>query len=472
MSKSGLLILAAVVVPTVLSAQDAPNARVIKAIAGRYEVPGCDIKTGHFKVSSAATYLKSAYENPDGPRRERLLRDADRVLHEAFTENEQADNGAAWYYQGRIDLMQGDLRGADSSFTKAEQLLPECKEDIKHYRQAAGTVLTNPAGEFAKADNADSALALFRQSLLIYREFPTAYYNMGILFINAEQTDSASWYFAKAAELAEADARFNDLRNQATFNVAAMHQRADRHEQAITALRKYVVWVPGDVEARKALAVSLRATGKAEEAAALDKDLLAASAAAGTLTSSDLMSAGVNYFNEKKFAEAAEAFQKAAEMAPYDRYAWFNLANTHLALKDGPKLVLVGKTLVQLEPLNEDHIKLLGEGYRLSNKQDELIATVTGLIGMPTSIAVDNFSRTSGGAKLEGVATGRQAQSAGGKDLPAKAVSVHVHFLDKAGTVVASKDLVIPALAPLAKHPFVLEAEGDGIMAYRYEVKQ
>ncbi len=472
MSKSGLLILAAALVPAVMPAQDAPNDRVIKAIATRYEAPGCDIKAGHFKVSSAGTYLKSAYENPDGPRRERLLRDADRVLREAMTENDQADNGAAWYYQGRVNLMQGDLRGADSAFTKAEQMLPDCREDIKHYRQRAGTVLTNPAGEFAKAEKSDSALALFRESLVIYREFPTAYYNMGILFTNAEQADSATWYFTKAAELAAADARFTDLRNQATFNVAAMHQRAGRHEEAVVVLRRYVEWVPGDAEARKALAVSLRATGKTDEAQALDKDLLTSSAAAGTLTPSDLMSVGVNFFNEKKYAEAAEAFQKVADMAPNDRYAWFNLANTHLALKDGPKLVIVGKKLVELEPLNEDHIKLLGEGYRLSNKQDELIATVTGLIGMPTSIAIDNFSRTKGGAKLEGVATGRQAQSAGGKNLPAKPVTVHIHFLDKAGAVVTSKDLEIHALEPLAKHPFVIEAEGEGIMAFRYEVNK
>ncbi|MEO5825551.1 MAG: tetratricopeptide repeat protein [Gemmatimonadales bacterium] len=472
MSKSGLLLCAAAFVPALMPAQVAPNARVITAVAGRYEVPGCDIKTGHFKVSSAATYLKSAYEQKDGPRRSRMLSDADRVLREAITENDQADNGAAWYYQGRVNLMQGDLRGADSAFTVAERLIPECAEDIKHYRQRAGTVLTNPAGEFAKADNADSALALFRESLVIYREFPTAYYNMGILFTNAEQADSATWYFTKAAELAAADPRFTDIRNQAMFNVAAMHQRGGRHEEAVVALRRYVEWVPGDVEARKALAVSLRATGKTDEAQALDKDMLAASAAAGTLTPNDLMSQGVNLFNEKKFAEAAEAFQKVADMSPYDRYAWFNLANTHLALKDGPKLVIVGRKLVELEPLNEDHIKLLGEGYRLSNKQDELIATVTGLIGMPTSIAMDNFSRTKGGAKLEGVATGRQAQSAGGKDLPAKAVTVHIHFLDKAGAVVTSKDLEIHALAPLAKHPFVIEAEGEGIMAYRYEVKK
>ncbi|MBA2292144.1 MAG: tetratricopeptide repeat protein [Gemmatimonadales bacterium] len=472
MSKRGLLILAAAFVPAVMPAQDAPNDRVIKAIATRYEAPGCDIKTGHFKVSSAATYLKSAYENPDGPRRERLLRDADRVLREAVTENEQADNGALWYYQGRVNLMQGDLRGADSAFTKAERMLPECREEIKHFRQRAGTVLTNPAGEFAKADKSDSALALFRESLVIYREFPTAYYNMGILFTNAEQADSAAWYFTKAAELAAADPRFTELRNQATFNVAALHQRANRHEEAVATLRRYVEWVPGDVEARKALAVSLRATGKADEAQALDKDLLASGAASGTLTSSDLMSLGVNFFNEKKYAEAAEAFQKVADMAPYDRYAWFNLANSHLALKDGPKLVLVGKKLVELEPLNEDHIKLLGEGYRLNKQQDELIATVTGLIGMPTSIAVDNFSRTKGGAKLEGVATGRQAQSAGGKDLPAKAVTVHIHFLDNGGKVVASKDLEIHALEPLGKHPFVVEAEGEGIVAYRYEVKK
>ena len=204
-------------------AQDAPNARVTAR-----SPPGMSAwllgQAGHFNVS-ASPYLKSAYEAGEASNRERLLRDADRVLTEAFAKNGQTGNGAAWYYQGRVDLMQGDLRGADSAFTRAEELLPACKDDIKNYRQRASTVLSNPASDFVRTNNADSALILFRQSLLIYREFPTAYYNMGILFTNMNQADSATWYFAKAAEVAAADERFKELRNQATFNVAAMYQR-------------------------------------------------------------------------------------------------------------------------------------------------------------------------------------------------------------------------------------------------------
>src|SRR5690349_18099485 len=115
MRKSGLLVIAAAaMVPSVAQGQAAPNERVITAIATRYEAPGCSIKAGHFKVSSAGTYLKSAYEAGVRANRDRLLRDADRVLIESIKDNSQGENGAAWYYLGRVNLMQGDLRGADS----------------------------------------------------------------------------------------------------------------------------------------------------------------------------------------------------------------------------------------------------------------------------------------------------------------------------------------------------------------------
>ena len=80
------------------------------------------------------------------------------------------------------------------------------------------------------------------------------------------------------------------------------------------------------------------------------------------------MSVGVNLYNDKKFAEAAAAFEKAAAAEPYNRDALSNLSNTYLALKNGPKLLATATKLVAIEPLNETALKLQGEGYKQSRQ--------------------------------------------------------------------------------------------------------
>ncbi len=58
------------------------------------------------------------------------------------------------------------------------------------------------------------------------------------------------------------------------------------------------------------------------------------------------MTAGVNLYNDKKYAEAAKAFEQVVAQRPYDRDALYNLANTYLALKDGAKLLPTAENLV------------------------------------------------------------------------------------------------------------------------------
>jgi tetratricopeptide (TPR) repeat protein len=85
------------------------------------------------------------------------------------------------------------------------------------------------------------------------------------------------------------------------------------------------------------------------------------------------MNVGVNLYNDKKYAEAAEAFAKVAEAEPNNRDALFNLANTYLALKDGPKLLAAAQKLSALEPLSENSLKLVGEGYKQTSKVDDAV---------------------------------------------------------------------------------------------------
>lgn len=473
MRTSGILAIAGclAIAPTVVGAQIL-NDRVAKALPQRYVEATCDLKSGHYLISSTALYLKTGTELGDPEKRVNAFNAGVRVSQQAILESGQADNPAAWYNLGRLYLHLGDLAGADSAFTRAEKLEPACAEDIKAWRQRAFFPLMNPGTEFFRTGNSDSALVLFRQAARIAPALPQSFYNAGVLFANAGQTDSAIVYLKQAKAVAAADpAQYGKDRNAATFNLAAMLQRADRHAEAAAELTDYVAWDPSDVDAKRALAQSLRVLGRTEEAAKIDKELLATAEATGTLTSGDLMGMGVNFFNDKKYAEAAEAFEKVLAKDPYDRDALFNLANSYYALQNGDGLIRTATRLVAMDPLNEDGRKLLSQGHRLQDDQEKLLESVTRLVEMPTTVEISSFRVTPTGATIEGQATGRQAQTLEGQEIAASAKTLTFEFLNAEGTVVATGEVAIPALQPAAKHPFSLPVDKAGIIGWRYTVK-
>jgi hypothetical protein len=138
---AGLVLLVATA--AVAGAQETiKNDRVAKAQPTKYTEPTCELKKGNYLVSSGATYLKSGLETPVEVNRMRIFGDAKRVLTEAITKGQSASPGA-WYYLGRTYLQLGDIPGADSSLTRAEQLAPACAGEIKTIRRNSWIPLVN-----------------------------------------------------------------------------------------------------------------------------------------------------------------------------------------------------------------------------------------------------------------------------------------------------------------------------------------
>jgi tetratricopeptide (TPR) repeat protein len=452
------------------TAQQAPvNDRVVQAMPSRYVPPKCELKPGHFKVSSGATYLKTGIETGVPANRTRALSSGNKVILEAIQKNGQDKNPASWYYLGRIYLQQGDLAGADSALTKAETMSPSCKQDISNVRYSGWVPLVNAGIDFAKKQQNDSALALFRQANSIYRDRPAAFLNGGVIFANAGQTDSAIVYWEKAAEIAERTNATED-RNVATRNVGAMYQRTGRHEDAARVLEKYLTWAPNDTDVKRALITSYRATGQNEKAAALEKEVgapPAAAAAAGGAASA--MSAAIELYNAKKYAEAAAAFEKVVATEPYNRDALYGLANAYIGLKNGPKLAATAARLVEIEPMNDEIVRMLANGQRMAKKEAQANKTAIRVLSMPVTVSVTQFAPSASGATLGGTATGREAQTPQGKPVAAKPLTLIFEFLDAKGTVVANQEVQIPALKPGESQPIEAKAEGAGITAWRYK---
>ena len=451
--------------------QTAVNDRVVKSLPSRYVPPECGIKPGHFKVSSGATYLKTGVETELPENRSRALSSGKKVLLEAIEKNGQEKNPAAWYYLGRTYLQQGDLAGADSSLTKAETLMPACKEDISKTRYTGWVPLVNGGIDFVKKQNNDSALALFRQANTIYRDKPSAYLNAGVIFANTGQTDSAIAYWEKASEIGERTNMVED-RNVATRNLGAMYQKAGRHQDAVKVLEKYLGWVPQDAEVKRALATSYRATGQNDKAAALEKEVGVAPGAGApspAAASAGAMNAAIGFYNEKKYDQAAAAFEQIVAKEPYNRDALYGLANSYIGLKNGPKLAEAAGRLAEIEPYNDEIVRMLANGQRMAKKEAQANKTATRVLSMPVSVTVSQFAPTAEGATITGTATGREAQTASGKPVTPAAMTLIFEFLDVKGTVVASQEVQVPALKVGASQPIQASAKGAGIVAWRYK---
>ena len=295
------LILPALV--TTLHAQDTSiPAAVASAQPNRYEQPACGIKPGHFRVSSGTTYLSTAIANEMN--RERLLRDAVSVISQAIRENGQASNPGAWFYLGRVYLYQGDVVGADTAFSKAEGLAPQCQDEMANYRRVTAQALMTPGGLFLQAGKSDSAIVAYQLAARIYPAGSQAPYTLATVFEDAGKADSAMAYFRKAvaassgpadryatisrtrlaALLADAGqtdssvlyyqqaidaaqtANDEDARNRATFALALVLYNAQRYPDAIPILRRYVAWRPDNSGARQMLVNAFRSTGQVDSA--------------------------------------------------------------------------------------------------------------------------------------------------------------------------------------------------------------
>jgi tetratricopeptide (TPR) repeat protein len=478
---SAFLALAASALP-MAAQQQVLSDRVAKSMPNTYKAPECGLKSNHFKVSSGASYLKSGIENDVPENQKRSLESGKKVLLEAMQQNGQDKNPAAWYFLGRIYLQQGDLIGADTALTRAEQLAPACEKEITAYRQNAWVALIQGGNTFEKDKNLDSALALYRQAGMILHKSAIPYYQAANVFNDKKQTDSASIYFGKAVAAAAnaTDTTEVNIRNRSAFNQGALLLNNKQYPEAVKAFEQYLQWVPNDNEAKRGLAGAYRGAGNAAKAQEIEKQVVASggttgggeAAGGGAATGSqDLMNIGVNMYNDKKYPEAAAAFEKVVQAEPYNRDALFNLTNTYLALKDGPKLLATAQKLTALEPMNENALKLLGEGYKQSKQVNEAVSTAEKVLALPIDVKVGAFQASPSGASLTATATGRQAQTAAGKPITPAPLTLTFEFLNASGGVVGSQDVQVPALQPGASQELKAAAQGQGIVGYRYKQK-
>jgi tetratricopeptide (TPR) repeat protein len=426
--------------------------------------------------------------------------------------------------------MQGNPVEADSAFTKAQELAPACEIDITQYRQNNWAMLANAAIDFQKKGQADSAMALFRDANFLFRGRPHVPFNMGVLFANSNREDSAAVYFQTALALAERDTSLVEDRNAAALNLAVMYQRLNKHVEAISALHRYLTWRPDDKEAPKLLLGSFRAAGMVDSADALENQIVADLARGNpdSLSTEDLSTVGVGFFNAQQYRKAVVIFAKVARRSPRNREVLINLVlsnrnigavlrtgtladsvKRHIGQPDsvapgvpatskeeiwlyGDDLVITmrqekvtkfrltggfidaAQSLVDQEPLNYQALLSLGYAFGFAGKDTSRMEAVEKLVALPMNLDLEEFRRLpeDAGVVFSWSVVGLLAPELSGRDsIKPAPMNLAFEFFNDSGAVLVRKVVTIPALAKDARHQFSIEARGAGIVGWRYSIK-
>ena len=453
------------------------NAAVATAMRNAFaklEAPRCDgIDKGlHFKVSSGKVYLKTGLETPIDENKMRALDNGERVITEAITQNGQAGNAGAWYYLGRIYLQKGDIAGADSAFDRTLKLAPQCKDDVNGYTRAAWAAIVNPGVDAMKAQQTDSAAKLFRLANSLFNEAPHAYFYLASIAYEKDDMQQALAYFDSALATPK-DPKTPEVHAQAQFNKGIVLLKLNRGQEALPPLREYAAAHPGDKAALRALFNAYQATGMTDSAAVIARQLEAAgdSAARAPVAQATAFSKAVELFNAEKYAEAAKEGEAAIIEEPNNRDVYYLLTQSYYQTKNGPALVKAGEKLVQLDPMNDRALQMLGFGYGLTNNSKAAVATRLRLNALPITISQVNVAPAADGVTLTATATGRNATDAGGKAIAPAPVTLVFEFVNKDDAVVATQEVAIPAHKSGETHQISATGKGTGIVSWRYKVK-
>jgi tetratricopeptide (TPR) repeat protein len=193
--------------------------------------PPCDLKAGHFRVTSAIIDLKSAATKPNT--RDQMLGATRDVLMRALTGDKQDKNPAAWYYLGRYYVEMGDAAGADSAFRRALELAPQCQQDIDSYREKLWVDVVNTGLRNWQEDKLDSAKTLLRQAAALRPSHPRAWWALGQIYASENKIDSAGAALSQAAAAAGNDTAFAQQKKEALGTSARLQIRRLQGDSAV-----------------------------------------------------------------------------------------------------------------------------------------------------------------------------------------------------------------------------------------------
>ena len=383
--------------------------------------------------------------------------------------------------EGQVDV----YAAADSAFDAVEQALPACKAETENFRRRAWGSLVNQAGELINREQLDSAEALITKAHTIYDQSPYGFYYLAGVHQRRENHAATIEALRKALQLATPqlaaeDTNVREVREYATYSIGAtLVRQAEAAEgaqkqtlmnEAATSFREYLKEFPQGPNASRAqqgLIAALEGSGDSTAVASMRKDMISNAASYSDL---QLLDAGTEAFNAKRYDEAALLLEKSLEKNQYYVQTLYTLATTYGIQSKFDKMLPIARRLVEVAPNSGENLDLLAlafSGVSQASKearQKRTFADSANLYAdraqqLTVKVAFNRFIHDGAKHTLGGTVENLGAA--------AKTVPVKVEFLDPTGRVVATQETQVQ-VPPKGKAEFSVEVQQDGVAAFRY----
>lgn len=413
--------------------------------------------------------------------------------------------------------------GIDSTMSIVEASNPDCASQTAVIRRSkAWSELINQSFELVNADKVDSAAVLARRSLTLAKNVPFAYMVLAQKSLKDEKYKDVIEQY-KLAVANGGDSAFADYKRQNLMNMgkvaaqAAQDSGPDRAFYIAEAKAAYAALAkdPGTKyadAARQGQADLALLSGDTAAVRATYQDQLSNPAA---FSYNSLLTAGVSAARAGLNKDAIKLFEGAQAYNPYSRDVLYNLARLYLLDSAITKGIATTQKVLNVDPSNPDNFQLLQVAYQTTQRNlqlkrreidahakalgqrannpkstkaqisaaidsaarltpvlkayddsikaavDSNLKYVSAITSIPARVTVREFIPTPDKATISGTVS-NQGDAA-------KAFNLTIEFLDKAGTVVATKTVAVPSVEPKRAVSFSAEGVGAGIIAFRYK---
>jgi tetratricopeptide (TPR) repeat protein len=420
--------------------------------------------------------------------------------------------------EGTVDV----IARIDSSFSVVEKSNPECATLTAQYRQQKAWVdLINSAIELGNAEKTDSAVAVAKRSLQLYRGAPYAYMVLGQAAAKQNQTKEAIGYYRQAIDLAK-DTTLADTRRQLLLNLGQIAENAaeaatgaEKAEYAKAAKGAYdeLAKDPGTKYADYARSGQARTALQGGDTASFRASYQEMLSNPGAFSYNSLMQGAVNAARADQNGDAVKLFEAAHKVNPYHRDVLYNLARLYMLNNDYAKGTPLVKQLVAVDPSNPDNFQLYAiawaaqqKEYIMKQRKYDSTAKVYGQKANSAKAAAVQKAYIDSAAKMTPIIRAYADSAAKVVDsavkytdltnkIPArvtfseftpseakttiagtvynngdadKSFTLKIEFLDKSGAVVSTADVPVGPVKAKGSASFTATGNGAGIVAFRY----
>lgn len=397
---------------------------------------------------------------------------------------DDSTNPLGYYQAGRAQVGLGDHVAADTLFEMATELYPAYDQDVRIQRETAWIALFNAAIDPLDTGDSEEGIRFLQSAEVIFPgQRPEALINLAVTYNQVGRIDDAIEAFGAALDIIrgprmqEADsvtaASWAESEMNVSFNRAMLLSQEGRYDEAIGEYERFLEGNPGDVAALSSLASVLSEAGMADSAQAIYDNLLTGAAELGMR---ELFNIGVGLYGaassasepsvgQELFGRAADAFRQVAEVAPENRDAVFNLAQSLYEAGNWEELIPVARELLDLDGYNPDSYTILAQGLVETDQSQEAVQILQTREGLAFRIEESSLApRTAGGGSVSGQLVNNTLD-------PGTVVTIRVHFNGEDGAEVGAIDIRVTAPAQGAAELFRADLTSDeSVLGYYYEV--